>query len=110
MCVVACGKRCGYGQEGGEYEENNGPDDDDDPTTSLPFDGILGLNRDAAALSHQLYKQGLIRRHIVGHCLERNHVELEDGVVGYLFFGALQKARIHDMTWTPMNTRSKRNE
>uniref|UniRef100_A0A0E0F344 Aspartic proteinase Asp1 n=2 Tax=Oryza meridionalis TaxID=40149 RepID=A0A0E0F344_9ORYZ len=78
---------CGYDQ--GKKNRN----------VPVPVDGILGLGRGKVTLLSQLKSQGVITKHVLGHCISS-----KGG--GFLFFGDAQ-VPTSGVTWTPMNREHK---
>ncbi|XP_006662788.1 aspartic proteinase Asp1-like [Oryza brachyantha] len=74
---------CGYDQ--GEENYN----------VATPVDGMVGLGRGRVTLLTQLKSQGVISKHVVGHCLSS-----KGG--GFLFFGDAM-VPTSGITWFPMN-------
>ncbi|EEE51772.1 hypothetical protein OsJ_33215 [Oryza sativa Japonica Group] len=78
---------CGYDQ--GKKNRN----------VPIPVDSILGLSRGKVTLLSQLKSQGVITKHVLGHCISS-----KGG--GFLFFGDAQ-VPTSGVTWTPMNREHK---
>uniref|UniRef100_A0A0E0IZ50 Peptidase A1 domain-containing protein n=1 Tax=Oryza nivara TaxID=4536 RepID=A0A0E0IZ50_ORYNI len=74
---------CGY---------NQGKNNHNVPT---PVNGILGLGRGKVTLLSQLKSQGVITKHVLGHCISSKGK-------GFLFFGDA-KVPTSGVTWSPMN-------
>nr|AAK81699.1 aspartyl proteinase [Oryza sativa] len=78
---------CGY---------NQGKNNHNVPT---PVNGILGLGRGKVTLLSQLKSQGVITKHVLGHCISSKGK-------GFLFFGDA-KVPTSGVTWSPMNREHK---